>query len=217
MKNFYFKKAFSFAETLIVIVILGVIGALILRTLTFEQSKTSVIALKKIYYALTNTMEDVVNNSFFYTYNPDIPRILETPNTDRKDDVAKILELPKDEAAKLNEKNWLCFTIKNRMQIKETNCASCSEPSDLSFVTPDNTAVFGLCGNPSKIKYVYIYTDKKKYKGDIYNAVSEGVIPDLVENDKDNNAYRFQIKTTGIILPDDDRAKKILLDAKIKR
>ena len=219
MKDFRYKKAFSLAEVLIVIVILGIVMAMITGVINVQGSKTSHIALKRVYYGLTNTLEDVVNNSFFYTPDDDNPMILETPNTRMKSSVARILEI--DESELNDDKtNWLCHTIAKKIQLRQDNCSACSTKRSLSFITSDRTAVFGLCGAPEDLDSIFIYVNSDKFP-DKYGTVIEqadiDTIHQAIEEDTDDNAYELKIKTTGIILPGDERAKKILRNEKITK
>ena len=127
MKKNY-KKAFTLSETLIVLVIIAVLAAIVTSALMTHMPKRSVLMFKKTYFGLSQALENVSNNSFFYTErNKDIPRLVGAYvgtdgklhegniNTAMTQDVEEILNLP---PGTLNENNWLCYTMANSIKHK---------------------------------------------------------------------------------------------------
>ena len=183
------KKAFSLAEVLIVMVILGIIAALMTSALRSGIPDQDRLMFKKTYSDIVRATSMLANDKLFYRQDEFTKPIFQSPV-----DAAhiKILadrdhyNLAVSSAAPLDQKNLFCFGMAVYMgdqyygnECLKPDCqteAKAGENLRYNFTTANGTRVYGLCGDFSDSHTIYLQVNsfsspktdniKKAYKDD---------------------------------------------------
>jgi len=159
------KKAFTLAEVLIVIVIIGIIAILMITALQGKTPDKDKLMFKKTYADISRAASEVANDMNFYNkkkkYTPILRALYDA-------DYYKVLAQKYDPENKMvvNENNIFCFAMSVLMGDEQSGrqCNSCNENPNLNynFTTTNGTRIYGLCG-PFSSKYpkhtVYLYVN----------------------------------------------------------
>lgn len=164
MKNKYAKFAFTLAEALLAMTILGVIAALMLRTLNRINPDKDKQLFLRTFHAIETAAGEVINDPTFY--DPDVTVIsdfstaplpttrieLFAKNTSNGQICASTSRYSNCDK-KITQRNAVCYLIASKMNLN--GITDCSEGSNvLNFTLGNGTCVYGLAGSTTPFEFV---------------------------------------------------------------
>ena len=231
------KKAFTLAELLIVIVIVGFIATLTIMTLVKSTPNQQHMLFRKTYYEMSNAISLVVNDSFYYPGTDRSRPVLAAPVTNMT-----AIRARHNLSAVPDNNSILCVAMAKLVGdiqgaglcLNVSGNPGCSggrndaEPVP-NFVLSNGTKVFGLCGDfqgANNRHRVYLYTQASKADRNGGEITPQNVVQRYDADrpvDKDplewnTHLYRVWLDANGKIYPDSaDRLENLLLkDRKIR-
>lgn len=162
------KKAFTLAEVLVVIVILGIIAVLMTKAVRSGMPDQDRLMFKKTYTDIVRATSMLANDKLFYQQDEYTKPILTVPVDD-----AHIKILADEDhyniatgASPLNQDNLFCFGMAMYMGDKYSG-NECLKPDcqtktadkenlKYNFTTANGTRVYGLCGDFSASHTIYL-------------------------------------------------------------
>ena len=163
-ENKYKKFAFTMAETLLTITILGIIAALMMRSINRINPDKDKVMFLRAFHALESAAGEVVNNTSYY--DPDLIELSDLSTDPLPSARVELYTTESDEKPLcstksryndcnkiLNKSNALCYLVAGEMSL--TGVVNCAAGEDvMNFRTGNGTCYYGLAGRTAPFEFV---------------------------------------------------------------
>ena len=189
------KKAFTLAEVLIVLAIMGILATLVSAVTVVTMPRKADVLFKRNYASFNQAVYEVINDKYLYpNSDPDIPVLSEQKDLSGStlDSIAALFSVDK---TKLDANNYFCYAVASKMHIQEGTdteiCSGCAKYNaknpdrtqnfSENFTTADGTKFYGLCGQfhplmgvDNEYRPIYMYVEAEKTDAKMNEKVGSG-------------------------------------------
>ena len=217
-ENKYRKFAFTMAETLLTITILGIIAALMMRSINRVNPDKDKVMFLRAFHALEAAASNVINNTSYY--DPDVIALsdfstdplptarVELYTTDATQPLCSTKSRYSDCDKKIDKSNALCYLVAGEMSL--TGVVNCSAGEEImNFRTGNGTCYYGLAGKAAPFEFVidpsckgleYGYVAKIFPSGTMTVPQTSTTFTDKLKNgeDRQKKAYVWMNEQTDV-------------------
>lgn len=231
------KKAFTLAELLIVMVVIGFIATITITTAAKSVPNQQHMLFRKTFYEMSNAVSLIANDPFFYPGTDITKPVLAAPIENKAAIKARF-----SPSGTIDKNSMLCFAMAQLVGdiktgglcFKKKGTPGCSGGKDdknpvPNFILSNGTKVFGLCGDfqgTNNRHRVYLYTQASKADSKGKIITSDNIVKQYdIDRSKggdplkwNTHIYRVWLDANGKMYPDPgDKLENLLLKDKKKR